>query len=187
MVRPSVRTIRRRALAVGTLTLATLAPTAIAVRAGAAPAVTRVPGIDVSKWQGDVDWAEVATTTTRYVVMRATIGNTATVPRSIDSRYLGYLAEATANGLVVGAYRRANVGRATNDAVNEADHFVDTAQVAAGDILPVLDIEQTHGLNVEEMQDWVRAWVQRVRARTGVLPMMYSSPYFWRTNMGDAT
>jgi GH25 family lysozyme M1 (1,4-beta-N-acetylmuramidase) len=185
--RARVRVIRRRALAVSALTLATLAPGAMAVPARAAATVTRVPGIDVSKWQGDVDWAQVGSSTTRYVIMRATIGDTATTPRSIDPKYFEYLAAATANGLVVGAYHRAHVGRAPNDAVNEADHFVDNAQVAAGDVLPVLDIEQTHGLDVEEMRDWVRAWVQRVRARTGVLPMIYSSPYFWRTNMGDAT
>ena len=119
--------------------------------------------------------------------MRATIGNTVTTPRSIDPKYFEYLAGATANGLVVGAYHRANVGRAVNDAVNEANHFVDNAQIAAGDVLPVLDIEQTHGLSVQEMKDWVRAWVQRVFVLTGVRPMIYSSPNFWRTNMGDAT
>lgn len=145
VVRARAGTIRRRALAVSA---PTLAPAAISVPARAAPTVTRVPGIDVSKWQGDVDWAEIATTTTRYAIMRATIGNTATTPRSIDPKYVEYLTEATANGLVVGAYHRANVGHAANDAVHEADLFVDHAQVAAGDVLPVLDIEQTHGLNV---------------------------------------
>ena len=66
-------------------------------------AAERVPGIDVSKWQGDVDWTKVATTPVRYVIMRATIGNTASTARSVDPKYLEYLAGATANGLVVGA------------------------------------------------------------------------------------
>jgi len=145
----------------------------------------RAPGIDVSKWQGDVDWAAVASTRIRFVIMRSTIGDTGATTLSVDPRYGEYLGGATANGLVVGAYHRANVGRADGDAEEEADWFVDLSQIEAGDVIPVLDIEETHGLSVLEMQDWVRAWVTRVRARTGVRPMIYSSPYFWRANMGD--
>jgi GH25 family lysozyme M1 (1,4-beta-N-acetylmuramidase) len=148
---------------------------------------SRVPGIDVSKWQGDVDWAAVASTNVRYVIMRATIGDTGGTPLSVDPRYGEYLAGATANGLVVGAYHRAHVGTADGDPEEEADFFVDLAQIEAGDVVPVLDIEETHGLSVAEMKDWVRTWVMSVYARTGVRPMLYSSPYFWRTNMGDAT
>jgi GH25 family lysozyme M1 (1,4-beta-N-acetylmuramidase) len=157
----------------------------IAIPGTPAIALERVPGIDVSKWQGDVDWAEVASTTVRYVIMRATIGNTASTARSVDPMYFEYLAEATANGLVVGAYHRANVGRADDDATHEANFFVNNAQIAAGDVLPVLDIEETHGLTISEMQDWVREWVQQVFARTGVKPLVYTSPNFWLANMGN--
>jgi GH25 family lysozyme M1 (1,4-beta-N-acetylmuramidase) len=147
----------------------------------------RVPGIDVSKWQGDVDWAAVASTRIRFVILRSTIGDTGATTLSVDPRYGEYLAGATANGLVVGAYHRANVGRGDGDAEEEADWFVDLSQIEAGDVIPVLDIEETHGLSVLEMQDWVRTWVTRVQARTGVRPMVYSGPYFWRTYMGDST
>ena len=172
------------------LTVSLLAATLIAIPAtliSATPAFAaeRVPGIDVSKWQGDVDWTKVATTPVRYVIMRATIGNTASTARSVDPKYLEYLAGATANGLVVGAYHRANVGRADADATREANFFVHNAQIAAGDVLPVLDIEETHGLSIAEMQDWVREWVQRVFARTGVKPLIYTSPHFWLANMGN--
>jgi GH25 family lysozyme M1 (1,4-beta-N-acetylmuramidase) len=157
----------------------------VAVPATPASAAVRVPGIDVSKWQGDVDWAAVASTPVRYVIMRATIGNTPTSARSVDPKYFEYLAGATGNGLVVGAYHRANVGRADDDATREANFFVNNAQIGAGDVLPVLDIEETHGLTIAEMQDWVREWVKRVFARTGVKPMIYTSPNFWLANMGN--
>jgi GH25 family lysozyme M1 (1,4-beta-N-acetylmuramidase) len=179
--RPSVR-LGRGWISFLLVALLTLLPTP--ARAGQ-PA--RVPGIDVSKWQGDIDWAAVASTRIRYVIMRSTIGDTGSTPLSVDPRYGEYLAGATANGLVVGAYHRANVGRADGDAEEEADFFVDLSQIEAGDVIPVIDIEETHGLTVLEMQAWVRAWVKRVYARTGVRPMVYSSPSFWRTNMGDAT
>jgi GH25 family lysozyme M1 (1,4-beta-N-acetylmuramidase) len=180
--RPASRRVARATVA---LAVSLLAATLIAIPATPTFAAERVPGIDVSKWQGDVDWDEVASTPVRYVIMRATIGNTSSTARSVDPMYLEYLAGATANGLVVGAYHRANVGRADDDATREANFFVNNAQIAAGDVLPVLDIEETHGLTIAEMQDWVREWVQQVFARTGVKPLIYTSPNFWLANMGN--
>jgi GH25 family lysozyme M1 (1,4-beta-N-acetylmuramidase) len=154
--------------------------------AAAAPA--RVPGIDVSKWQGDVDWTAVSDTNLRFVIIRSTIGDWTEHPfLEVDPRYVGYVDGATTNGLVVGAYHRANVDRTEGDAVEEADFFVDEARIEAGDVLPALDIEQPHDLSVEELRTWVRTWVQRVHARTGVKPLIYSGPYFWRTYLGDST
>ncbi len=155
----------------------TVVPAPRAVAAG-----TKVPGIDVSIWQGDVDWNAVASTTTRFVIMRATRGNTYD-----DPRYAAYLAEASANGLVVGAYHRAKVGVGAGDAKAEADHFVDVAQNAARDVLPALDIEEHNGLNASQLTEWVRSWLARVYSRTGVRAMIYSSPHFWRTYLGDTT
>ncbi len=146
--------------------------------ASAAPA--KVPGIDVSMWQGDVDWAAVATTSTRFAIMRATRGHD-----YVDPRYAEYLAEASANGIVVGAYHRAKVSMAEGDARAEANHFVDVAQIDAGDVLPVLDIEEHGGLTVSQLTQWVRTWLARVFTRTGVRAMIYASPHFWRTYLGD--
>ena len=148
--------------------------------ASAAPA--KVPGIDVSMWQGDVDWAAVATTSTRFAIMRATRGHD-----YVDPRYAEYLAEASANGIVVGAYHRAKVSMAEGDARAEANHFVDVAQIDAGDVLPVLDIEEHGGLTVSQLTQWVRTWLARVFTRTGVRAMIYASPHFWRTYLGDTT
>jgi hypothetical protein len=37
------------------------------------------------------------------------------------------------------------------------------------------------------LRTWVRTWLQRVHARTGLKPLIYSGPYFWRTFLGDST
>ena len=34
---------------------------------------------------------------------------------------------------------------------------------------------------------WVRRWVTRVTNELGVHPMLYSSPNFWTTNMGNSS
>jgi lysozyme len=142
----------------------------------------KVPGIDISKYQGRIHWPAVASTPVRFVIMRATKGN-----RYRDGKYARNLAGATQNGLVVGAYHFAKPGRAPWDPRAEADHFLRVARVAAGDVVPVLDIEETGGLAPAQLGAWARAWLERVEARTGVRPMIYSGSHFWHGFMRNTS
>lgn len=161
-----------------------LAALSLVLAPGPASAQTprSVPGIDVSQWQLDVDWAKVASTPVRFVIMRADKG-----ADYVDPTYGANLAGASSAGLVVGAYHRATPASVAGDATAEADHFIETARNAAGDIVPVLDIEDGSQLDVAGLQAWVTEWVQRVQQRLGVRPMLYASPYFWRVEMGNST
>jgi GH25 family lysozyme M1 (1,4-beta-N-acetylmuramidase) len=142
-------------------------------------AAATVPGIDISKWQETIDWPAVDPDNVRFAIMRATKGRA-----YVDPTYATNLAGATQEGIVVGAYHRATPSSAANDAVTEADHFLSVARNAGGDVLPALDIEETGGLSVAQLQDWVKTWLARVRAKLGVRPMVYASPNFWNVNMG---
>ena len=139
-------------------------------------------GIDVSKYQGRIDWPAVATSPVRFVIMRATLGN-----RYQDERYARNRAGATENGLVVGAYHFAKPNLSPRDPRGEADHFLRVANVAAGDVLPVLDIEETGGLSPRQLRAWAQAWLDRVESRTGVRAMIYSGNYFWRGFMRNSS
>jgi GH25 family lysozyme M1 (1,4-beta-N-acetylmuramidase) len=188
-IRPFDESEPRRIVNVVRTSSASLAATgllfAVLVATGSPPvsaAPARVGGIDVSQWQGAIDWTTVASTPTRFAILRATKGRTYE-----DPSYTSNLAGATAAGMVVGAYHRATPSGAKNDAAIEADHFLTVARNAAGDVLPALDIEETGGLDPVHLRDWVKTWVGRVRGRMGVRPMLYASPYFWELNMGDTT
>jgi GH25 family lysozyme M1 (1,4-beta-N-acetylmuramidase) len=161
-----------------------LSTTALVTVATAIPAIadSKVPGIDVSKYQGRIDWPAVASTPTRFVIVRATMGN-----RYRDRRYAENLSGATANGLVVGAYHFAKPGFAPRDARAEADHFLSVARVAPGDLVPVLDIEETGGLSPRRLRGWARAWLDHVRSRTGVRAMIYTGSHFWHGSMGNTS
>jgi lysozyme len=158
--------------------------TAILVTSAASPALAayRVPGIDVSRYQGRIDWPAVASRPVRFVIIRATKGN-----RYRDGRYARNLAGATQNGLVVGAYHFAKPDLAPGDARAEADRFLRVARVAAGDVVPVLDIEETGGLSAGQLRAWARVWLERVRARTGVRAMIYSGSHFWHGFMRNTS
>jgi lysozyme len=162
------------------LFMAVLSTTVVTTSVTATPAVAvpSVPGIDVSKYQGRIDWRAVASTPVRFVIVRATLGN-----RYRDGRFAMNVAGARRNGLAVGAYHFAKPGPAPWDPRVEADHFLDVVQVRTGDVVPVLDIEETGGLSPLQLRTWASAWLDRVEARTGVRAMIYSGNHFWQDFM----
>jgi GH25 family lysozyme M1 (1,4-beta-N-acetylmuramidase) len=139
-----------------------------------------LPGIDVSHWQGTIDWAAVAATGS-VRVREGDRGLTFAI------RCLAYKQGASGAGLALAAYHFARPDASANDAVLEADHFVQVAQVGAGNLLPVLDIEVSGGLDPPALTTWALTWLGEVRARLGVMPLVYTSPNGWKTRFGDTT
>jgi GH25 family lysozyme M1 (1,4-beta-N-acetylmuramidase) len=145
-----------------------------------------IEGIDVSHWQSTIDWVAVAGAGKRFAFMKATDGQVdSTGAMYVDPMYATNRAGATANGLLIGAYHFARPDATPGDAIAEADHFVDVASPAAGDILPVLDLEQTGGLNPAALQAWVEGFLGEVYARTGVRGIIYVSPSFWSNKLNN--
>ena len=149
---------------------------------GAGAASPYLEGIDVSHWQGPIDWPKVAAAGKKFVVMKASESTA-----FVDPTYATNHAGASAAGLWTSAYHFARPDASVNDAVLEADHFVAIANLGRGDLIPALDLEVTGGLGVAALQSWVTKWLGEVTAKAGVRPMIYTSPYFWKTYMGDTT
>jgi len=172
-----------------TFVLGLLAGLAVSVlgvlSAGTAEAYVR--GVDVSNWQGSVDWSRVAASGEQFAFAKATEGNFYTDPWYSANR-LG----ARANGLRFGAYHFAKPSGSTtagirNDAYAEADRFVNQARLGSGFLLPVLDLESTGGLGTWSLKYWVQSYLARIQYRLGVKGIIYTYPSFWRTYMGNAT
>lgn len=139
-------------------------------------------GIDVSHWQGTIDWAKVRAAGKRFAFLKASESTD-----YVDPTYTKNRSGARANGLYVGAYHFAQPGTQSGDAVAEADHFLAAAQPARGDLVPVLDLEVTNGLSPSQLQTWARSFVERIYQKTGLRAILYVSPAFWRNSMGDTT
>jgi uncharacterized repeat protein (TIGR02543 family) len=153
----------------------------IEARSGARSAVgPTIPGLDVSHWQGTINWAKVADAGKRFVFMKATDDVDFRDPTFLTNR-----AGARANGLPVGAYHFSRPDPSPGDAREEARFFVSVADPRPGDLLPVLDIETSRHLDQEEVTRWARRWVAEVRDLTGVTPLVYTSPNGWATRTGD--
>jgi GH25 family lysozyme M1 (1,4-beta-N-acetylmuramidase) len=147
---------------------------------GTNPPAGRTEGIDVSHWQGTIDWTKVRAAGKRFAFIKASDGQTYDDPNYPTNR-----TNAKAAGLLVGAYHFAKPDTTTDDATKEADHFIATAQWTAGELKPVLDLEQSGSMAVADLQTWVKTFLSRIYSRTGVRAVIYVSPYFWTKYMGD--
>jgi len=137
-------------------------------------------GIDVSHWQGTIDWTKVAAAGKKFAIIKATDD-----ADYVDPMYATNHATAKSVGLWTGAYHFARPSSAANDAILEADWFAAHANLGAGDLIPALDLEISGGLSVANLQKWVTTFLGEVTAKVGMRPMIYTSPSFWRNNMGD--
>ncbi|MGH2693936.1 MAG: glycoside hydrolase family 25 protein [Actinomycetota bacterium] len=183
----------RRIRSVTRGTLASLI--AFALAGSLAPVITTTParaqtytlGIDVSHHQGTIDWNRVVDSGHVFAFHKATEGATFTDPNYGRNR-----ADAGAAGIPFGAYHFARpdggtIAAAQADAISEAEHFLDVAQPAPGDLVPVLDMEATGGLPARRLIAWTQAWLDAIVSALDVQPLIYTSPNFWKTNVDDTT
>jgi GH25 family lysozyme M1 (1,4-beta-N-acetylmuramidase) len=169
-------------------TQAATAPPAMAAPLAVAPAGYPTTGIDVSAWQGTVDWGKVVTTGNTFVYVKATEGETY-LSDTFVSQYTG----AKAAGLYVGAYTFA---RPDDSAVKTADYFLSQSRYESdGQTLPpMLDIEwpystngkfvapyPCYGLTPAAMVAWIQAFVTEIKRLTGSVTMIYTAPNWWNT------
>jgi lysozyme len=141
-------------------------------------------GIDVSHYQGDIDWPEVYDAGYRFAFVKATEGDHRP-PVIIDPSFATNMENGRDAGLLMGAYHVAHPEM--NDAVDEAEFFVSVAETYLGEgyLRPALDLEQKivdqviEEKGIEEgrnyLSSWVETWISTVKEAIGVEPLIYVS------------
>ena len=147
------------------------------------PCRYEVHGIDISHYQGDIDWALLARQREgefplRFVFMKATEGGD-----HADEAFARNFRQARRYGFVRGAYHFFNP---RTDALRQADFFIRTVPLDSADLPPVLDVETTGGKNRDELQQGVLAWLRRVEAHYGVKPILYTGYKFKLRYLNDS-
>ena len=146
-----------------------------------------LPGLDVSSWQGNVDWAAVAANGGRFAYVKATESTTYVNPY-FTQQYVG----AYQVGLVRGAYHFALPDRSTGAA--QADFFAAHGGAWSADdqTLPgALDIEYNpygptcYGLTQSAMAAWVQSFAIEYHALTGRWPVIYTTTNWWQQCTGN--
>jgi GH25 family lysozyme M1 (1,4-beta-N-acetylmuramidase) len=159
-----------------------LAVPVVALSVMAASAIAYADGVDVSHWQGSINWSRVKSDGVKFAFMKATEGSGYSDP-TLKSNWAG----AEKHGIYRSAYHfaRPSVGSARS----QARYFVSKVGSfkGKGDLPPVLDLEATGGLSPSRLRTWVRNWLETTEKLTGRTPILYFSPYFWIDHLGNAT
>ncbi len=135
-----------------------------------------VKGIDVSYYQGNIDWAAARADGVEFAFIRASDGL-----GYIDSKFEQNWAAAGAQGILRGTYQ---FFRPAQDPIAQAELVLGKLAAAPGELPPVIDVEDADGLAPEAVEAAVRAWIDRVRAAIGRDPIIYTGFYFWRDEVG---
>jgi GH25 family lysozyme M1 (1,4-beta-N-acetylmuramidase) len=135
------------------------------------PGKSTLLGVDVSTYQGTVDWAKVKASGRAFAITR--VGDGLGGDNTFDANWAGI----KANGMVRGAYQ---YFRASDDPKQQADILLAKIGTPAdGDLAPTLDLETLDGQSAATVVANVKTWLSYVKQKTGRTPMIYTSPGFW--------
>ena len=133
-------------------------------------------GIDVSNYQGTINWTQVKANGVTFAWAKATEGTTFT-----DAEYANNAVNGVAAGVYMGAYHfaRPDVNTTNAGAIAEANHFLSVAQshIVSCELPPMLDYETDVSASMTGAQQtaWVESWMNTVYTATGIMPILYTS------------
>lgn len=136
----------------------------------------KVIGIDVSEFQGKVEWDEVEILEEKYpvqfVFVRATAGNDR-VDRQFKKNWEG----AKEHKIIRGAY---HYYRPNENSIEQANLFIKTVKLQKGDLPPVLDIEKLpKNQSLDSLKKGLKRWLTKVEAHYQVRPIIYSGERYY--------
>ena len=130
-----------------------------------------VRGLDVSRYQGVVDWDEVATGGEHFTFIKASEGR--------EHRDLAFQANwvgAARAGLRRGAYHYLLPHVSIEE---QLSNYIDLVKLEPGDLPPVLDVEDIGRLPAPQLVQHVRQWLELAEAHYGVKPILYTGINFY--------
>jgi len=147
-------------------------------------------GIDVSGFQGDVDWAKVASSGVEFAYVKATENSNFQNPH-FAQQYNG----AYKRGLIRGAYHFA-IPNSKDTAAAQAKYFIAHGGGWSGDgkTLPgALDIEYNpysggtcYGLTSTAMVAWIKEFSDTYHSLTKRYPVIYTTTDWWTRCTGNS-
>lgn len=135
-------------------------------------------GIDVSHYQGKVDWEKVRRAGIVFAFVKASEGVTMT-----DPLFERNWRSSAKSKMLRGAY---HFFRPQFDPVEQADHFLDLVYDDPGELPPTLDIEALGNLSPDNAISGARRWMRVVEEQLKRKPIVYTGSAFWRKTLSDS-
>lgn len=136
------------------------------------PAGYEIHGIDISHYQGDIDWDKLRNgmiegCPLRFIMIKSTEGSS-----RLDSKFKKNFKMARDYGYIRGAY---HFWSNKSSARSQAYFFLQQVKLEEGDLPPVLDVEhKPDDRTVEDFQRDILTWLHIVEDRYHVKPIIYT-------------
>lgn len=135
-----------------------------------------IHGIDVSLYQGDIVWSQVAASGIQFAYAKATESLTYK-----DANFQQNHNGAKAAGIDFGAY---HFFRFSTDPEGQARAFLRATDGYLGTLIPMIDIETSDGdYSLLTRIAKIATFCNFVQAQVGKMPIIYSSYGFWQDTM----
>ena len=136
----------------------------------ATPSQWEIFGVDVSSYQGEVDWAVLASQGVDFAFIKATEGSSL-----VDRRFAQNWANARTAGVMVGAYHFFSYD---SPGETQADNFIAQVPAVEGALPPVVDIEfygdkLQNPPSREEVRAILKPFLSRLEGHYGQKPILY--------------
>ena len=133
-------------------------------------------GLDLSEYQGKIDWNSVENIDIEYPIEFVFIRATAGKDREDDQFEENWLG-AKSRGIIRGAY---HYYRPNENSLEQAKLFIKTVKLNKGDLPPVLDIEKLpKGQSLDSLKIGLRRWLNAVEAHYKVKPIIYTGEKYY--------
>lgn len=141
-----------------------------------------IHGVDVSHYQGNIDWNVLADQDIQFAYIKATEGSS-----HVDENFASNFKEARQVGLKVGAYHFFSYDSA---GITQAGNFIDTVENFDGMLPPVVDVEfygnkEENPPASEEVYPQLRAYLDAVEGSYGMQPIIYATYESWELYIQD--
>ncbi|WP_421913307.1 GH25 family lysozyme [Mesorhizobium sp.] len=143
-----------------------------------------VHGVDVSRWQGDVNWQKLRAQGANFAYIKATDGGD-----HLDPMFMKNWRGAEAAGLKRGAYHFFYWCRTAGE---QADWFIRNVPRMEGALPPVIDVEWNgestckHRPSREKVLEKMQVFMDKLERHYGQRPIIYTAPDFYRDNLQGA-
>ena len=138
-------------------------------------------GIDVSEYQGEIDWIEadsIENVKIGFVFVRATCG-----VDKVDFNFIENWKQVRKQKIIRGAY---HYYRPNENSIAQAKFFVKTVKLQQGDLPPVLDIEQLpENQSIDSLKVGLHRWLDYVNAHYKVKPIIYTGESYYKDFLKD--
>ncbi|MCH5340975.1 MAG: glycoside hydrolase family 25 protein [Acetatifactor sp.] len=135
-----------------------------------------IHGVDVSHYQGEIDWDALTTQDIQFAYIKATEGSF-----YVDERFAENYRGAKQTGLRVGAYHFFSFD---SPGATQAENFIATVEPFDGMLPPVVDVEfygnkEADPPDPEEVRFQLQTYLDAVEAAYGLRPVIYATYESW--------